>query len=114
MTESRERIADAYQQVRLAARILAEAQRLEIEAEAAFDLAWAKAMLDENNRGKNKEQREAYCDVASWTERAQHDKARINLRQAEAGYKAARAAVAEIETMATILNAGMSPADLWG
>lgn len=105
-------IAGEYHEMRMAARTLGAAQRIAIEREAEYDLAWAKAMLDPENTGKNKEQREAYCTVATWVERGKWDTARSNVRVAEAGLRSARASVAEVELLASLLTSGHDPEEL--
>lgn len=99
-------IAGEHRRFGVAARTLGEAQRIAIEREAEYDLAWAKAMLDPDNTGKNKEQREAYCVIATWTERAQWDTARANVQVARAEVRATEPMVDVLERLVSVVMNG--------
>ena len=106
---AREKIKANYQNEQNAIDKLGEARRNEIMALQEYDNAFQKAILSEDNIGKNKESREAYAEQVAWKARVAHDTARIERIKAQTSLEMVKCHTRTIETLRDIFVSGIDP-----
>ncbi|MFA5674663.1 MAG: hypothetical protein WC072_09730 [Methanoregulaceae archaeon] len=110
---ARERIAAAYENQRMMIARVCRARIKEEKCRAEYKRAYAEAMIDDNNKGTNKEKRDAYAEVHSWKQHELWLDARSERISAEAGLECIDTHVAEMELVKDLLIHCVDPYELF-